>query len=458
MAQLYDYQGKAIKIEGTGGSQTTVIQKFEGGGGTCALALRNLLPSYYLDYPANPASYEDDSWLDSRIAKVPDGKRFMFLTDTHWDLGMNAKLSPTIMQYVKERLNIPLVIFGGDVINRNDTKYIANQTVSSFGNICRSAFGNDFMAIFGNHDINCSNLDDELIAEHPVEERYLPCNITYQHLFKGNKRDADLWETCKDQFLQIAEDEHFTEDEILALEYECRMNYYYDDTVNKIRYIVTKCRTGGGYTSLNKLFGEEFIYKYEWLYNVIHDTPEGYDLIYATHMVDTWPGDLDDLTATKRMSNYESLPIALLMGRKLKVNKKTYVSHGSDNAWKVYPYTTRYFDFTDCKDIKNVFVLVGHVHKDLISVAYQDTEFATQIKVRWFQGENIDQITCAPNNGVEIPIISTTTDAWRQSNIWTMVKDTVTEQAFDVFVLQDSSIRVSRFGVGADREVNFRTD
>lgn len=453
---LKDYKGNKLQIEGTssgGGNQTIINVSGSAKTSLTALALRQLLPSYYTEYKKNPVSWDDaNNYLDGFVARVPEGKRFIFFTDSHWDWGMNAKWSPMLCQYVKDMLDIPTVIWGGDYINREDYGYEALQVVAEFGNMLRGAFGSDLLSVFGNHDINCTNLTDENIASIPVAQRILNCNKVYKYLFEFNKSSGNLWDEYGELMTEIAQDNDLTDEEIHTLEYECKMNYYWDDKVNRIRYIVTKCLTGGGYTVLYKLFNEEHRYKYEWIYHVIHDTPEGYDIAYVTHMMDVWTNTGG---AMENISNLQAVPIAMLMGRKLCCNKRTYVTKGNENVQRIYNYTSRSFDFTDCPPVGKVFVVLGHVHKDFWSVVNTSPTSATSFSGTPYQGEVLDQNTAGANDNVPIPCISTTCDSFGQSHFYTMEKGTVTEQAFDVFTIQPNAIKITRFGVGSDRVVLF---
>ena len=125
-----------------------------------ALMIRSELPSYYTDTPANPTTYEDIPYIDSRINAIPEGKHWLFFTDTHWDWGKNAKKSPMLIEYITQRAGIKNVIFGGDFINRasNDGnikgRFLANQIVNDFGTRCISACGDGLLPVMGNHDNN----------------------------------------------------------------------------------------------------------------------------------------------------------------------------------------------------------------------------------------------------------------------------------------------------------------
>ena len=152
-----------------------------------ALAIRNLIPSYYTEKPENPTSYDNDSYIDTKISKVPEGKRFGFITDTHWDWGTNAQKSPILVNYVKEMLGLKTFIFGGDFINAqvaSNGKYLAKQVLSDFAGKIRAAIGCEFLPVMGNHDTNLAGVTTEDYTPEYHEANYLPCYVTYDYLFK----------------------------------------------------------------------------------------------------------------------------------------------------------------------------------------------------------------------------------------------------------------------------------
>ncbi len=86
--------------------------------------------SYWIDSPSTVESYEDYGYLDKKIKSVPDGRSFIFVTDTHWDY--SSRKSNYLISYVKKRLGINKVVFGGDAFGANHTKYEAANTLSSY--------------------------------------------------------------------------------------------------------------------------------------------------------------------------------------------------------------------------------------------------------------------------------------------------------------------------------------
>ena len=77
-----------------------------------------------------PSYFHKDDYLDAKIASVPKGSSFIFITDTHFP--RSTRTSTPVLKYVKEKLNINHVIFGGDVVDWNPTKEEAAAVVKEY--------------------------------------------------------------------------------------------------------------------------------------------------------------------------------------------------------------------------------------------------------------------------------------------------------------------------------------
>ena len=427
-------------LVGAGNVETSAKMPFSYGS---ALLIREQLPDYYTEQPANPASYTDDAYIDVKVESIPDGKHFIFITDTHWDWGNNAKHSPELISYVKNRACIDTVIFGGDYINLENTKYLAKQVLTDFAYHFLSVLGRDLLPIMGNHDTNMVNSPDEDI---PV--KYLPHYVNFDVLWRYRRCDGNYWDDNKDTLLAMATTAGFTDDQKRDLEAQCKMTYWWDDGKNKIRYIISDTEKPHC-NPVWQLF-ENTIKQYMiWFYDVLRTTPAGYDVCFATHMIGTPnTAGLQGQTVLRQISS-------LLMGLKTRTNKKFYFSSGTNpNAEAMWPWTSHDLDFTDCAEVGKVFIIAGHAHADGISIINQDPDSYNTVVATIYDGVSIvDQVTIQTNNGCSVPVIWTTTDAFGRESDQQMVEGTITEQAFDVFTLQTGAIRMTRVGAGNDRAV-----
>lgn len=447
---------KTINGESLLGEGNITIKVAEGNGNIQESAIAELdqIPDYYKTIPTNPTSYDDGNYINGNIGRVPKvGKKFVFFTDTHWDWNTNAKKSPLLISYVKKMLNIKNVIFGGDWLNRQDSKYGAKAHLADFAMYCKSAFKGEWLPIMGNHDINCTNLTAEDIAKIPVADRYLPCNISYDILFGWGKRTGDLWDRWADKMTQLANAASFSEDDIKDLEAECRMNYYYDDDEQKIRFIFTKPTTG--YTKVATLFGSETRYTLEWFYETLLTTPEGYDVCYAAHQLSGYIHN-GASTSVYEIHSGQAIMLSMMMGLKLRMERRTYISEGSANEKELYPYTTRVFDFTNAPIVGKVFCIAGDAHYDEWSLVKNGNSFLT-LNATPYNGEVIDQSKVLEFNSCELPIIWTAADAFGQKDDERLQMElgTTTENLFDVITIGEKAINFTRFGAGNDRQVNF---
>lgn len=72
----------------------------------------NILPEYYFTMPnsTDSASFSDNEYIEGKIAEVGNDA-FIYICDTHWK--SNAQQSNMLIGYVKKRLGIRNVLFGG---------------------------------------------------------------------------------------------------------------------------------------------------------------------------------------------------------------------------------------------------------------------------------------------------------------------------------------------------------
>ena len=240
-----------------------------------ALAIKPQIPTYFFEQSSTPLDFSDIEYLESKIASIPDGKHFFFITDTHWP--NNQKHSTQLMSYIGARLGIKHVLFGGDAINNNSTKYLAYQVLASYVNENKAMFGKNFLYCLGNHDNNLANQSGTSEEKQAFVIPYLNIHaLTYNGSVNYYDASADLTGIVTDEADYA---------NMVAYFKNC---YYLDDAQNKIRYIVYNTGTTGDEANLaHKYFGvgnvSESMLCVEWMYRTLMSTPSGYDVVVVGH-------------------------------------------------------------------------------------------------------------------------------------------------------------------------------
>lgn len=437
--------------------------------------LRAGLPSYYTAMPEDPTSFTDLPYIDGKIEEIPDAeKRLIYFSDCHWDDNRNGRHSPELIQYVRQRKNIPNVAFGGDYIEIQrgsgaiKGKYLARQWASDFVYRMLCTAGSAYLPVFGNHDTNYAIGDTT--PEYP-DDVFLPYSQIRKMEFSNLPKNAHTQFEFERERIDLEEFAGANYDEFA--EY-LKMSYYFDDVKNKVRYIVlnsgAKEPAGGvidtifgisGGTQVNTgAIGGLYI-NLIWYYNALKSVPEGYDVIVLVHELITLGGS----------SGYQLRNVMLAMGLKTRTNKALYFEQKTDKliewcGWETGGVKT--FDFTTANQVGKVFFIIGHDHRDGIAVFKQDTavngSYSNPV-VEWAEDQSdvsVDQNTVqttptAPpgyttdnTKGCDIPVILVARDKTEDGET-----GTVNEQRFDVVSITDDAVDLTRFGKGDNRHIAF---
>ncbi len=280
------------------------------------------------DTPKYGISPEWQSYLDTRLGEVPEGKSFIFIADTHWnDASLKETLSTDLMKYLSDSLGGAMVLHGGDLYNgngdmtsteKNSTKAIDASAASLKEYITDELYeklGTKFLYTLGNHDTNIQGfvwntrskglrLDDGSgtleqfldIAEKTFVSDETVYNETVGVIAKGLdiKFDEDGIKAIS-SIMKYSENSDgeatYSEEEIKQAEYLMRMHYHYDDPDNKIRYIVLD--SGGcGYTQTFILgttgygtYTNMLAFQLNWLAKTLKSTPSDYDIVVLGHEI-----------------------------------------------------------------------------------------------------------------------------------------------------------------------------
>ena len=252
---------------------------------------------YFDDTYASEASYVDTSYLDRKMAEVPDGKHFIFVTDSHIDytnfIGRDQNETPVI-KFVRDRLGIRNVVFGGDAIGVQPTKYRAAKVLSIYAKEKFEAFGRDFLWVMGNHDANPfipdgGTIADALIDDEEIYARTSKFMENYGIAVFPEKviKIIDETTTLLDNAGNV-----ISADEKRAFRAWAKLNYYYDDDTQGIRYIVLE--TGDAGWTLRKICNTQTDGQYSlplvasFFVDALKSVPKDYDVVVVGHeIVDT---------------------------------------------------------------------------------------------------------------------------------------------------------------------------
>ena len=408
-----------------------------------ALLYKRNLPDYYNAYVGNSASYDYDQYIEERIKSIPNGRHFIFVTDTHWP--GNEKKTNDLIQYVRSRIGDVDVVFGGDVVDANNTPYASANVIKAYFNESVAAYGDRFLPVLGNHDTNQVGTRETTKAE-----RFIPYSVLAE-LFTRHIADRV---NLRDESEAIAEK---TSDPAVAAEYDAYFKLNYSINLDSgITIIVYNTGATGIFNQeAFGLNGEDEIYLHQkWLYNTLMSVPEGNDVVLIGH--EATYGKADPLNSWNHRS-----AVSLVCGFAAKKNVKLYqmpaVMTEKTAPWvpsNSYPA----YNFTNAPNSGKVFMMQGHWHHDFvvkvgISSNQEGVNF-TRLTVEDWNGEDSFDLSSG-----EIPIVTTICDArgnyingnsggvyTTDPSDFTMTAGTVTEQAFDVVTMTDSGVVTTRFG------------
>ncbi len=424
--------------------------------------LKKEIPSYYTDIPSNPTSFEDDSYIESKINSIPSDKpSFIFVTDMHYP--SNAKKSLLLMPYIKNRLGINTVIHGGDALDYDPSnKYKAAGRLREWIYDMRSAFGSSLLPVHGNHDRNPGNLSKDDIEE--LEESLIPYSLVEKITLSGC-RNRIVQETDEAIADRIASLGVTIPDEDKSDVYAWyKMHYYSDDSENKTRYIVLNYGEGNNII-MHKYFGvgdaNGLRLQMDWFYDTLKNTPIDFNIVVACHR---WiEGELSTPELSNRVSTYV-LQEAVKMLSLLKIGGAGYimraVSVTNNDGEAMLNAESRIFDFSQHKQNGKIVCVCGHMHWDSACICHTvDGTYKSDV-----YSDALEQ------SEDSILLILTQTDAIRAANYdmskypnavaagavqHPMTEGTVTEQCFDVITLKDDSVVCTRIGAGEDRVFNY---
>lgn len=400
-----------------------------------------------------------ETYLDARIKDVPRGKHFIYVTDTHYggyDVNQVYYTKSTcksnyLINYVKSRLNIQNVIFGGDCFNEAPSKELASNLLSSYANEFYNLFGKNGVWVQGNHDANSTGKKVNLSGV--FEDYIIPDEEVYNRTVK-NIEDKIYFDTEGIANLSTL---NLSASDMKEATAWFKMHYWYDDTKNKIRYVILE--TGDNGYAMNKVFGingntgeAQFRAVYlqtDFLYKAMKTCPAGYTIVVVGHMFDESHvqyniGFLYYLYRNKLSQNLSWNRYNVRLSPKI-LEFLHNLHSGND---------TYIYDFSDLKIPNEVLILGGHWHADynaLYQISHIDSN-GTPF------GEYMEWDNAVVRQTGQPIIVSRNRDAYGNLAMtdwlpWMpqMAQGTITENSFDVVTIkEDKTIAFTRFGAGTD--------
>ena len=422
---------------------------------------------YFLnsDY-SDESSYDGSSYLDAKIRNIPNGKHFLFVTDTHigYDNGMQLK-ETEIMAYVKAKLNAGTVVFGGDAVGQQDTPYKAAKELAVYSEDKFNAFGPDFIWCQGNHDANANiNLANKIISSEIYKR-------TTGIMSRYGKAVFDTEGISIIKTLELSDS-----DKTEAIAW-MNLHYYYDDNISKIRFIVLETGDGSNGAGIvgSAWSGWENLIGYNaFIGKALQTAPDGYDVVIVMHQLLPETSFTDNAEITqipqKGIGNVFGMAAAFK-------NKATITITGDSTSQSSRPVLYALmrgtigdgvtFDFSN-RTAGRIFIISGHFHMDdawifqnsgsspwyyagkeygqwdtLLNnaiLAIQTDRATINDKGSWAGGNKAPHATTAPNN----------TDEQRIG--------TKNEVLFDVVTITpDNKVVCTRIGAGNDRTYDLPT-
>ena len=466
--QVADLDTRVAALEGAAGEQATNPNdptNSTPNDQDCLLLRRHIADNWpqYFTTPANPTSYSDMNYLDGRIKDVPQGKHFIFITDTHWK-DNPAKRSNWIASYIQKRLGGCPVVFGGDAVNHAASKYLAARELSVYADEFFSAFGDNCLFVCGNHDANYAAVQgggapaDMLIDDREIYARTV-ARLAHKVTFDQESIDA----LNALNYVDYEQTKPMTDDLRALGEAWLRLHYHYDDTRDRVRHIVFE--TGIGGQALRQLVGRYTSYiipmQFAWFHRVLLSTPKDYDIVVHGHV---WTTDADDSDARNMLILLYHFISKTSVGINMRADNTT--GRDNDGTW-VYPKqlpralcgtkANRTFDFRASEHQGRVIVVCGHFHIDRL---YQFQNTGTWQLQRLYPAPEGEYTI----DGTGILCVAVNTDNAARCKAGTASADitndgrtadpagTTDEVCFDVITLTpDNQLVCTRIGWGEDR-------
>lgn len=462
---------------------------------------------YYLNVDiSNPQTDDVDSYYDKKIRSIdPFADKLIFVTDPHWNIYNQSQCGTMnendLMAYVKKRLDVHNVIFGGDANGENFDRHHALAVFKLYFNSALSAFGKDLIPVIGDHDNNTFTSSSYTGEKTPLTFQEVT-DIAFEQIQSEVVFDTELIEQVDTIFSEESEE---LRREIKAW---VKTHYYIDDPVQKTRYIVLFSGSPQPSELVKDFFNaigdnqsKSLFAQFDFIANAMMTTPEGYSIVFATHKVtdtkvtELWNNDTllyrgsltreeaiaqglvdpSQITDTVMYRGMMSLAEASQLGVakrfnlklsemisafKMKRSMSINASAGSAyaNLNKIYSATIHTYNFSNAPNVKKIFGITGHHHCDnsylcgtidgeYRSFYYQESMELPEDTILWlaFNTANCNRCHHTQESLDERGDGPDATGA-------DMTAGEVSETSFDVVTWSDGKIVCTRFGGGMRQE------
>ena len=300
------------------------------------------IPSYW----KNTVDKTIDTIVSNRYTQSLNSVEFFYLTDEHWL--SSAQNSPKIINYLHNRCGIHLMLSGGDVDGYCESEYEMNhQLTDFFGRFDKTL---KIVSTNGNHDFNRT--------EPPTKSPWQSEISVYNNVFKSQERFMDtkhsIW--CN----------------------------YYDDPLNKVRYIQFES-TRGVLNSTRKLV-EQYVSELDSDWNYLLLCHVYFDLNDWDIKTQQWLCDVVDSSDANLIAMFtghlhydKDTVLTTNKGKKIIILSTATDSHYSAQ------YSKRYEEFMGKKSYE---MIVGTDSEQLFDVVQIDIPKRTIKMTRVGLGEN----------------------------------------------------------------------
>ena len=408
------------------------------------------IPSQFV----TPSSqYDGVTYLDYKISQIPQGRHFIFFTDTHKMSRAYSNNVCWVIQYVAKRLGGDIkIVNGGDLINKEKNAYTARTLAKTVTDEYINSFGNgNYIMVYGNHDSNLSG-----IAIDDIETRNA-CAISYEDIYKCMIRDVGGNAVFEDIDHYIESIDTISDKEKMELKYLTKMHYYVDDVQNKVRFIIINTNNAAiEYPKIiNNLTSSNLhvVTQYKWFSEVLKSIPQGWDVVVCGHQMLSinLKRSSSGIPELHVMSGHDVL-YKLIRARMSNACGKCSFKEkflGEDGCF--------FFDFTECCKIGKMLLIAGHCHIDAISYIYTKSLDRSSLFAKYLC-DGQDSVKIDLDRG-DIPLVISDCDNERLHNDIKGVHivsevGTTDIVCFDVVTFSDDgNIYMTRFGRGKDRQI-----
>lgn len=222
-----------------------------------------------------PSYFFENGYLDERIASVPKGSSFIYITDTHFP--RSTRTSTPVIKYVKDKLKIDHVVFGGDVVDWNPTKEQAAAVVKEYFDELYGIVGKGLIWVHGNHDSNSAAVTK---YKYPEETSIIPDTEVYDMTVANYADKVVFDEEILEQYRNEPGLSDWYREQALAY---LRMHYYRDNAKDKIRFIVFDTIDNGP-TTRHTIRGKKVMSaQLPFIRKAMETAPKGWTIVLLAH-------------------------------------------------------------------------------------------------------------------------------------------------------------------------------